>query len=108
MLLGLQDGADLVVERRRRHRVGERAADLEGDRALDAHSLNVEGVRAILGDGLVGAVETVKMGVPDPVGDEFVAGRDTVVGRVEEDFAWIHGGGNAASGEAGRPRSCLR
>ena len=89
--VALEDGAECVVEGRGREGVGERAADLEGDGAFDAHAFDVEIIGTVLRDG-VGrrAVEAVEVRVPDAEINEFVAGGQAVVGGVEVEFARGH------------------
>src|SRR2546425_483528 len=65
------------------------SADLLGDGSLDAHAFDEKIVSLVLLDGVLGC-KAMKVVVPDSVGNQLVARGESVVGRVDEEFAWVH------------------
>src|SRR5262245_48392802 len=85
----LQDLEDFGVVAIWLKRLFQRAAHLLRDGPLDAHAFDKEIVALILLDRVLGG-KAMKVVVPDSVGDQLGACRESVVGRIDKELAWIH------------------
>src|SRR5207244_2906867 len=89
VLIPLQNLEDFHVVGIWRKRLLQRAADFLSDRSLDAHAFDEKVVSLILLDGALGC-KAMEVVVPDSVSDQLVPRGESVSGRVDEEFTWVH------------------